>query len=55
MEHAMRRLVAVIPALALVAGLGLAARPPAPADEHSGICVGSMQIVACVPPDGTQP
>ena len=55
MEHPMRRLIAVIPALALVAGLGLAARPPVPANEHSGICVGSMQIVACVPPDGTQP
>jgi hypothetical protein len=55
MERAMPRFVAVVPALALVAGLALAARPPVPAQDHSGVCVGSMQIVACVPPDGTQP
>ena len=55
MERAMRRLVAVVPALALMAGLVLAAHPPVLNDEHSGICVGSMQVVACVPPDGTQP
>ncbi len=55
MERAMRRFVAVVPALALVAGLVVAARPPVPAQDHSGVCVGSMQIVACVPPDGAQP
>ena len=56
MERVMRRLVALVPALALVAGLVLAARPPVTAeDQHSGVCVGSMQIVACVPPDGAQP
>ena len=56
MERVMRRLAAVVPALALVAGLVLAARPPVPAgDQHSGVCVGSMQVVACVPPDGAQP
>ena len=51
-----RQLVVLAPAVALVAGLALAgARPPSPRqdDDHSGICVGSMQIVACVPPDGT--
>jgi len=53
MEHPFRRLVAVVPALALMAGLALAARPATPAEDHSGVCVGSMQIVACVPPDGT--
>ena len=37
----------------VAAGLALAARPTTPGDDHSGICVGSMQIVACVPPDGT--
>ena len=52
MEHPIRRLSALVPALALVAGLFLAARPPTPnEDDHSGICVGSMEIVACVPPD----
>lgn len=55
MERTMRRLVAVVPVLALVAGLAVAARPPVPSEEHSGVCVGSMQIVTCVPPDGTQP
>ena len=55
MERLMRRLVAVVPALALMAGLALAARPPVPAEDHSGVCVGSMQVVACVPPDGAQP
>jgi len=55
MEHPIRRLIAFVPALALMAGLALAVRPATPADDHSGICVGSMQIVACVPPDGTQP
>jgi hypothetical protein len=39
--------------VALVAGLGLLGRPSTPSQDNSGICVGSMQIVACVPPDGT--
>ncbi|HEV7865730.1 MAG TPA: hypothetical protein VGR20_23750 [Acidimicrobiia bacterium] len=51
MEQLIRRLMALMPALALVTGSVLAARPPTPSDDHSGICVGSMQIVACVPPD----
>jgi hypothetical protein len=51
MEPWIRRLVALMPALAMVAGLVLAAHPSLPSDEHSGVCVGSMQIVACVPPD----
>ena len=55
MSHPIRRLTALVPALGLVAVLALAARLPAPAEDHSGICVGSMQIVACVPPDGAQP
>jgi hypothetical protein len=53
MEQLIRRLLVFMPAVALVAGLALAARPARPGDDHSGICVGSMQIVACVPPDGT--
>jgi len=53
MEHTIRRLTALMPVLALVAGLVLVARPSTPGEDHSGICVGSMQIVACVPPDGT--
>jgi hypothetical protein len=53
MEQLIRRLLVLMPAVALVAGLALAARPATPGDDHSGICVGSMQIVACVPPDGT--
>jgi hypothetical protein len=53
MERWIRRLVASAPALALVAGLMVANRPAPAGDEHSGVCVGSMQIVACVPPDGT--
>ena len=52
MEHLIRRFVALVPAVALVAGLALAARPPVPREDHSGICVGGMQIVECVPPDG---
>ena len=55
MEHSIRRLLALMPALALMAGLTLAARPATPSEDHSGVCVGSMQIVACVPPDGAQP
>ena len=50
MEHSIRRLLALMPALALMAGLTLAARPATPSEDHSGVCVGSMQIVACVPP-----
>jgi hypothetical protein len=53
MERSIRRLLILIPAVALVAGLALAAHPARPGEDHSGICVGSMQIVACVPPDGT--
>jgi len=53
MEHPIRRLIAVLPALALMAGLALVGHPATPGEDHSGICVGSMQIVACVPPDGT--
>jgi len=46
MEQLIRRLLVLTPALALVAGLALAARPATPSEDHSGICVGSMQIVA---------
>lgn len=53
MEHPIRRLMALMPAMALVAGLALTARPSASGDDQSGICVGGMQIVACVPPEGT--
>ncbi|HVW34708.1 MAG TPA: hypothetical protein VHL53_19400 [Acidimicrobiia bacterium] len=54
MEHLIRRFIALVPAVTLVAGLALAARPPVPrSGDHSGVCVGSMQIVECVPPDGT--
>lgn len=38
---------------AVIAGLALMASPLAPGDGHSGVCVGGMQIVACVPPEGT--
>jgi hypothetical protein len=42
----------LIVALVLTASLLGTTRPATPrADDHSGICVGSMQIVACVPPD----
>ena len=36
-----------------IAGLALVAFPTPQADDNSGICVGGMQIVACVPPEGT--
>lgn len=38
---------------AAVVGLFLVASPIAADDDPSGICVGGMQIVACVPPEGT--
>ena len=39
---------------AVIAGLALMASPMAPGDDdQSGICVGGMEIVACVPPEGT--
>jgi hypothetical protein len=38
---------------AVIAGLALLASPMAPGDDQSGICVGGMEIVACVPPEGT--
>ena len=38
--------------LTVVAGLLLALGPlTANDDDRSGVCVGSMEIVACVPPD----
>jgi hypothetical protein len=37
---------------AVIAGLALLASPMAPGDDQSGICVGGMEIVACVPPEG---
>ena len=39
--------------LMVLAGLLVAVGVVTPAndDDRSGICVGSMQIVACVPPD----
>jgi hypothetical protein len=43
----------LILALIVAAGLLGVVRPATPSQDHSGICVGSMQIVACVPPDGT--
>jgi hypothetical protein len=43
----------LILAVIVAAGLLGVARPATPRQDHSGICVGSMQIVACVPPDGT--
>jgi hypothetical protein len=47
------RTLKLILALVVAAGLLGAARPATPTEDHSGVCVGSMQIVACVPPDGT--
>jgi hypothetical protein len=35
----------------VIAGLLLVAFPLAADDDPSGICVGGMQIVACVPPE----
>jgi hypothetical protein len=37
--------------LALVAALVLAAAPVAADEDPSGICVGGLQVVACVPPE----
>lgn len=36
---------------ALMAALVLVAAPLAADEDHSGICVGGLQIVACVPPE----
>lgn len=46
----MRFIRAVIAGLA---GLALLASPMAMDDDQSGICVGGMEMVACVPPEGT--
>jgi hypothetical protein len=51
MKHLIRRFSALMPALALVAGLVLAGGAPTPGEDHSGICVGGLQVVACVPPE----
>jgi hypothetical protein len=37
--------------LALVIGLTLLAAPLTPSEDNSGICVGGMELVACVPPE----
>ena len=55
MKHATRRLTALIPAVGLVAGLVLVAPAPSPTDKQSGICVGGLSLVACVPPGSDQP
>jgi hypothetical protein len=36
---------------ALVVGLILVAAPVTPSDDNSGICVGGLELVACVPPE----
>lgn len=36
---------------ALVIGLILVAAPLTPSDDNSGICVGGLELVACVPPE----
>jgi hypothetical protein len=36
---------------ALVIGLILVAAPLEPREDNSGICVGGLEIVACVPPE----
>ena len=36
---------------AVIAGLALMASPMASGDDQSGICVGGMEMVACVPPE----
>jgi hypothetical protein len=46
-ERSMRILWAVI------TGLALLAAPMAPGDDQSGICVGGMEVVACVPPESS--
>ena len=43
----MRAIVCALAGLLLAVGILV----PKGDDDHSGICVGSMQIVACVPPD----
>jgi hypothetical protein len=49
MKQTIRRLVALLPALALVAGLAVTARPAA-RDHVTDICVIGGDISACVPP-----
>jgi hypothetical protein len=55
MQNGMRRLTALLPALGLVAGLILMAPAPSPTDKQSGVCVGGLSLVACVPPGSDQP
>jgi len=43
----MRAIVCALAGLLLAVGILV----PKGDDDRSGICVGSMQIVACVPPD----
>jgi hypothetical protein len=50
MMQTIRRLVALAPAVALVAGLAVTARPAA-GDRINAICVIGGEIAYCVPPD----
>jgi hypothetical protein len=50
MVQTIRRLVALVPAVALVAGLAVTARPAA-GDRVNAICVIGGEIAYCVPPD----
>ena len=52
MEQMIRRLTALVSAIALVAGLAAVARSTMPSDDHiSEICVIGGDIVRCVPHD----
>ena len=49
MNQTIRRLTALVPALAMVAGLAVAARSTTSDDRISQICVIVGDFVACVP------
>jgi len=53
MEQTIRRLIALVPALALVAGMAAVARPTTPAtgDRISKVCVYGGDIWWCLPRD----
>ena len=51
MDQTIRRFVALVPVLAMVAGLALAVRATAPHDHVNEICVIGGKIEYCVPYD----
>lgn len=55
MEQTIRRLVTLVPALALVAGLAVTARPTARHDRVNEICVIGGEIAYCVPQEPEPP